>query len=339
MKKIGYLSFGHYQDVPGSTVRDAREQLHQAIELAVEAEKIGVAGAFFRVHHFAPQHAAPIPLLAAIASRTSTIELGTGVIDMRYENPLYLAEEAAVADLISNGRLQLGISRGSPEPANRGFEAFGYQTPEGLSDVDMVRHKAELFRAAIQGAGVVRADPAMTGHDHPLAIDPQSPGLIDRIWWGAGSSSSSTWVAEQGYNLMSSTLLLGATGKPFDELQAEQIREFRTAWAEAGHERTPRVSVTRSIVPLVSDADRRFFGLRGQAEGDDQVGHIDGSIATFGKSYIGEPEDLIEQLAADQAIQEADTLMVAIPSQLGVEFNLALMDNIVNGLGPELGWK
>src|SRR5580704_16922883 len=163
MKKIGFLSFGHYQTVPGSQVRTAREALLQTIELAVAAEEIGIDGAFVRVHHFAPQLASPFPLLAAMAARTSRIEIGTAVIDMRYENPLYMAEEAAAADLISAGRLQLGVSRGSPETALRGSESFGFVPPEGMDDADLARAHTELFLAAIQGTGVAQGNPQMTG--------------------------------------------------------------------------------------------------------------------------------------------------------------------------------
>src|SRR5580693_941158 len=127
MKKIGFLSFGHWTASPQSQTRTAQDALLQSIELAVAAEELGIDGAFFRVHHFARQLASPYPLLAAIAARTSRIEIGTGVIDMRYENPLYAAEEAAATDLISGGRLQLGVSRGSPETVLRGAESFGYR--------------------------------------------------------------------------------------------------------------------------------------------------------------------------------------------------------------------
>src|SRR3954467_2585347 len=150
-KKIGFLSFGHWQPIPGSQVRTARDALVQTVELAAAAEQLGVDGAFVRVHHFARQLASPFPLLTAIGMRTSRIEIGTGVIDMRYENPLYMAEEAAAADLLSGGRLQLGVSRGSPETALRGSEAFGYVPPEGSSDAELAREKTALFRAAISG--------------------------------------------------------------------------------------------------------------------------------------------------------------------------------------------
>ena len=337
MKKIGFLSFGHWQAVPGSVVRTGADALLQTIELAVAAEELGVDGAFVRVHHFARQLASPFPLLAAIGARTSRIEIGTGVIDLRYENPLYMAEEAAAADLISGGRLQLGISRGSPETALNGYEAFGYVPADGRTDSDDARTKAEIFRAAIGGAGVAPANPQMTGTTGLLPIEPRSPGLPDRIWWGSGTRKTAKWTAEQGMNLMSSTLLTEDTGVPFDQLQAEQLQIFRDAWKEAGWEREPRVSVSRSILPIIDDETRHFFGLRAQADAKDQVGHLDGGLARFGRSYIGEPDQIAEELANDAAVHDADTVLVTVPNQLGVDFNARLLESIVRDIKPALG--
>src|SRR6202162_6075939 len=158
MKKIGFLSFGHWSASPYSQVRSGSDALIQSIELAEAVEDLGADGAYFRVHHFAQQLASPFPLLSAIAARTKRIEIGTAVIDMRYENPLYLAEEAAAADLISGGRLQLGVSRGAPETVLRGAESFGYRPAEGETDADAARRKTEIFLAAIGGATVARTD-------------------------------------------------------------------------------------------------------------------------------------------------------------------------------------
>ena len=160
MKKIGFLSFGHWNPSPHSKTRSAADALLQTIDLAVAAEELGVDGAYVRVHHFARQLASPFPLLAAIGARTSTIEIGTGVIDMRYENPLYMAEDAGAADLISGGRLQLGISRGSPEQVIDGFRYFGYVPEEGSDHADMAREHAAVFLAGAGGRGLRRAEPA-----------------------------------------------------------------------------------------------------------------------------------------------------------------------------------
>jgi alkanesulfonate monooxygenase SsuD/methylene tetrahydromethanopterin reductase-like flavin-dependent oxidoreductase (luciferase family) len=335
-KRIGFLSFGHWQPADWSHARTARDALIQTVELAVAAEELGVDGAYVRVHHFARQLSAPFPLLAAIGVRTRRIEIGTGVIDLRYENPLYMAEDAAVADQLSGGRLQLGVSRGSPEPAYRGAEAFGYVPPDGMSDGDYARAKLDLFRAAIAGAGVVAADAGGRPGAAMLPIQPQSPGLSERIWWGSGSRKTAAWVGEQGMNLMSSTLLLEDTSVPFDELLAEQIGIFREAWAAAGHARTPRVSVSRSVIPITSDLDRRLFG---GDSGEDQVGWLDGALSRFGRSYTGEPDVIAEQLAKDAAVVAADTVLLTVPNQLGVEYNARLLETIARHVAPALGWS
>ena len=145
MKNIGFLSFGHWTPSPHSQARSASDVLLQSIELAVAAEEVGADGAYFRVHHFARQLASPYPLLAAVGARTSRIEIGTGVIDMRYENPLYMAEDAAAADLIAGGRLQLGISRGSPEQVVEGYKYFGYDPGEGNDHAEMAREHTRVF--------------------------------------------------------------------------------------------------------------------------------------------------------------------------------------------------
>jgi alkanesulfonate monooxygenase SsuD/methylene tetrahydromethanopterin reductase-like flavin-dependent oxidoreductase (luciferase family) len=339
MKRIGFLSFGHWQPVQGSATRTARDALVQTIELAVAAEELGIDGAYVRVHHFARQLASPFPLLAAIAACTSRIEIGTGVIDMRYENPLYMAEEAAATDLISNGRLQLGVSRGSPETALRGYETFGHAPAGDMTDADMARAHTELFLAAIDGAGIAQANPHMTGTSGALMIQPQSPGLRDRIWWGSGTRQTAIWTAEQGMNLMSSTLLSEDTGVPFHELQAEQIALYRKAWSEAGWEREPRVSVSRSVLPIVTDIDRAYFGGMADGERNDQVGYLDGGIARFGKSYVGEPDAIAAELAADAAVQAADTLLLTVPNQLGVDYNVHLLETIARHIAPAIGWS
>jgi alkanesulfonate monooxygenase SsuD/methylene tetrahydromethanopterin reductase-like flavin-dependent oxidoreductase (luciferase family) len=335
VKRIGFLSFGHWQR--GTRTPTARDALVQTIELAEAAEEIGIDGAYVRVHHFARQLASPFPLLAAIGARTSRIEIGTAVIDMRYENPLYMAEEAAAADLIAGERLQLGISRGSPEPALRGSESFGYVPAEGETDADSARARTALFRAAIQGAGVARADTGRADSTATLAIQPQSPTLHERIWWGAGTRATAVWAAEQGMNLQSSTLLTEDTGVPFGELQAQQIAMYRSAWIEAGHERTPRVSVSRSVIPIVSDTDRMLFG--GRHETSDQLGYLDGGVARFGRSYTGEPDVIAEELARDPAVRAADTVLLTVPNQLGVDYNARMLDTIARHIAPAIGWQ
>jgi alkanesulfonate monooxygenase SsuD/methylene tetrahydromethanopterin reductase-like flavin-dependent oxidoreductase (luciferase family) len=339
MKKIGFLSFGHWTPSPQSQTRSASDALLQSIELAVAAEELGADGAYFRVHHFARQLSSPFPLLAAIGARTSRIEIGTGVIDMRYENPLYMAEDAGAADLISGGRLQLGISRGSPEQVIDGYRYFGYAPAEGSDHAAMAREHSQVFLEVIEGEGFAQPNPRPMFPNPPglLRIEPYSPGLRDRIWWGSGSRATAEWTAEQGLNMMSSTLLTEDTGVPFHQLQAEQIQRFRDAWKAAGHQREPRVSVSRSIFPIVSDLDRAYFGR--EARSQDQVGYLDAGVARFGKTYAGEPDKLVKDLTEDTAIAAADTLLLTVPNQLGVDYNAHIIDSVLRHLAQELGWR
>ena len=339
-KKIGFLSFGHWADAHGSGVRSAGDALLRSIELAVAAEELGADGAYFRVHHFARQLGSPFPLLAAIGAKTRRIEIGTAVIDMRYENPLYMAEDAGAADLISNGRLQLGISRGSPEQVIDGWRYFGYQPAEGESDADMGRRHAQVFLDLLRGEGFAKPNPRPMFPNPPglLRLEPYSEGLRERIWWGAGSNATAVWAAKLGMNLQSSTLKNDETGEAFHVQQAAQIRAYRAAWKEAGHSREPRVSVSRSIFALVDDRDRAYFGR--DQENEDQIGFIDPNTrAIFGRSYAAEPDVLIEQLRQDEAIAEADTLLLTVPNQLGVAYNAHVLEAILTHVAPALGWR
>ena len=298
MKYFGFLSFGHYSN-GGRHGITAAESLHQAIDLSVAADELGVNGAFFRVHHFAAQAAAPMPLLSAIASRTKA------------------------------------------EIANKGWESFGYRSEE-RNGADLARAHYERFLDAIDGKPMAEAAPlheqypTQMNPGTPLPVLPHSPGLRSRIWYGAGSNASAIQAARDGVNLMSSTLVFEHGDKPFGDIQAEQLRAYRQAWAQAGHGWTPRVSVSRSIFPLLSERDRGLYGL--SASGD-QVGHLDSGIATFGRTYAADPDTLITQLSQDRALAEADTLLLTIPNQLGFEENWSIIRNFAEYVAPALGWE
>ena len=308
MKKIGFLSFGHWMPAPYSQVQTAADALLQSIDLAVAAEELGADGAYFRVHHFARQLGSPFPLLAAVGARTRTIEIGTAVIDMRYENPMYMAEDA---------------------PA------------EGESGADMARRNAEVFLDMIKGEGFAQPNPHPMFPNPPglLRLEPYSAGLRERIWWGSSSNATARWAANLGMNLQSSTLKDDESGEPLHVQQRKQIEAYREAWKEAGHQREPRVSVSRSIFALVDDRDRAYFGGRG-GDDQDQIGYIDANTrAIFGRSYAAEPEVLVKQLAADEAIAAADTLLLTVPNQLGVEYNAHVIETILKQVAPDLGWR
>src|ERR1700738_370246 len=260
-------------------------------------------------------------------------------LDMRYENPLYMAEDAGAADIIAGGRLQLGISRGSPEQVIDGWRYFGYAPRDGETAADMARRHAEVFLERLRGEGFAEPNPRPMFPNPPglLPLEPYSEGLRERIWWGSASNATAIWAAKLGMNLQSSTLKFDESGEPLHIQQAAQIRAFRSAWAEAGHSWVPRVSVSRSIFALMNDLDRAYFGRAGQET--DQIGFIDSGRAVFGRSYAAEPDVLIEQLRKDEAIAEADTLLLTVPNQLGVAYNVHVMEAILTTVAPGLGWR
>ena len=204
----------------------------------------------------------------------------------------------------------------------------------------MGRRKALVFLDKLKGVGFAKPNPNPMFPNPPglLRLEPYAEGLRERIWWGAGSNATAVWAALNGMFLQSSTLKEDESGKPFHVQQAEQIREFKEAWKKAGHQREPRVSVSRSVFALVNDRDRYYFG--GEAERGDQIGFIEkNKRAIFGRSYAAEPDQLIKELAKDEAIQEADTLLLTIPNTLGVDYNVHVLSSILVFVAPELGWR
>lgn len=340
VKKIGFLSFGHWNPSTQSQTRSGKDALLQSIDLTIAAEELGLDGAYFRVHHFARQLSSPFPLLAAAGAKTRHIEIGTGVIDMRYENPLYMAESAAGADLIAGGRLQLGISRGSGEQVNEGWRYFGYEPADGETDADMARHHTTVLLNVLGGAGFAEPNPRPMFPNPPglLRVEPYSEGLRERIWWGASSNATAVWAAKSGMHLQSSTLKDDETGEPFHIQQAKQIRAYRQAAQEAGHTRPSRVSVSRSIFAIVNARDHAYFSGSGDAQ--DHFGFLDEhKRSIFGRGYAAEPDTLISQLAADEAIAEADTILLTVPNQLGVDYNVHVLESILQHVAPALGWR
>lgn len=338
MKKIGFLSFGFWMN-QGSLVKTAKDSYLQSVELAVEAEKIGIDGAYFRVHHFANQIGSPFPLLAAIGAQTSKIEIGTGLIDMRYENPFYMAENAGLTDIMTQNRVQLGVGRGSPEQVLDGWKHFGYDFSE--EDVkEIARERTLKFLELLDGKPFAEPNPQpmFPQEQQLLRIEPYSEGLRQRIWWGAGSQQTAIWAAEHGMNLQSSTLVNYESNEPFHIQQAKQLRAYKEAWKKAGHDFEPRTLVTRSILPIVNDLDKQILG---DAEAQDSIGYLayHKNPTIFGRTFAGTPDKIVNELKDDEAIKEADTVLVTVPNTLGVDYNIHLLDTIMKEVALDLNWK
>ena len=204
----------------------------------------------------------------------------------------------------------------------------------------MARRHAEVFLDLLAGNGFAKPNPRPMFPNPPglLRLEPYSAGLRERIWWGSSSNATARWAAKLGMNLQSSTLKDDESGEPLHVQQRKQIEAYREAWKEAGHKREPRVSVSRSIFALVDERDRAYFG--GDARSEDQIGYIDANTrAIFGRSYAAEPDALVKQLADDEAIAAADTLLLTMPTTLGVDYNAHVIESILRYVAPDLGWR
>ena len=342
MKKIGFLSFGHWTPSPHSQVRTGADALIQSIELAVAAEELGADGAYFRVHHFARQLGSPFPLLAAVGARTKKIEIGTAVIDMRYENPLYMAEDAGAADLIAGGRLQLGISRGSPEQVIDGWRYFGYAPQEGQTDADMARRHAEVFLEVLEGEGFAQPN--------PRPMFPNPPGLLARRA-ALGRAARADLV---GLELERHVRVGRAARLESPELDAEDRRERRAvaraaAQADRGvprglEEGRAQTRAARVGEPQYFCARRRSRSrvLRRPRRRRSRTRSATSTRIPARSSAARtrpSPAALAKQLAADEAIAAADTLLLTVPNQLGVDYNAHALESILKYVAPELGWR
>jgi alkanesulfonate monooxygenase SsuD/methylene tetrahydromethanopterin reductase-like flavin-dependent oxidoreductase (luciferase family) len=204
----------------------------------------------------------------------------------------------------------------------------------------MGRRKGLEFLDKLKGVRFAQPSPNPMFPNPPglLRLEPHSEGLRERIWWGAASNATAVWAAEKGMNLQSSTLKFDESGKPFHIQQAEQIRLYKEAWKKAGHKRTPRISVSRSIFALVNDLDHQLFGQ--ESKRGDQIGMIEADKrAIFGRSYAAKPDQLIKELSEDEAIREADTILLTIPNTLGVDYNVHVLSSILKHVAPGLGWR
>ncbi|WP_448071513.1 LLM class flavin-dependent oxidoreductase [Georgenia yuyongxinii] len=312
--------------------------LRDAIDLFAFAESLGYDTGWVRVRHFERYLSSPLTFFAAVGERTRTIRLGTAVLPMRYVDPVTLAEDAATVDLLTGGRLELGVAGGIAPMAPVLDAVFG-ASPRTFADE--AQHRLARLLAALRGEPVVvlEADGPYGRAGDALRVMPPAPGLADRVWGGPGSRASAERTGRQGLNLLVSTLNTEDTGQSFEEGQRDQIRAYKAAFDVPG--RSPRVTAGRIVLPAVTPADDALFrdyiewyGNRFDAGGRPR----DGSLGVFSRTHHGRPDDVVASLRADVALAEATGLDVVLPADATAEMSRRILENVVTHVAPALGW-
>jgi alkanesulfonate monooxygenase SsuD/methylene tetrahydromethanopterin reductase-like flavin-dependent oxidoreductase (luciferase family) len=346
--KLGFLTNVPFSSGPGGAARGLRE----TIGLFEHAEALGYDSGWVRQRHFDNYLPSPLPMLAAVAVRTARIRLGIAIVAIRYEDPIRLAEDAATVDLLSDGRLELGISGGTPH-----FEdIFGASE---LSFTDESQSRLQRFREAISGQVIGSVTPpGQPAQD--LIVRPNSPGLPDRIWYGAATIASAERTARQGLDLLVSTVNTQAAGLPFDQTQLEYILAYKAAYGVTHPGSVePRISVSRVFLPAVNKRQRaRYAEYNDIREREGAAGpRPDGALApgtlvptptatngppkSFQLSPVphGDPHKVVEELAADVALAEGQELVIFLPPNFTFDEYRELLDNVAEHVAGELGWS
>ncbi|WP_188667554.1 LLM class flavin-dependent oxidoreductase [Tersicoccus solisilvae] len=340
-RELAFLSF-----VPDDD-GDPGEALRRGVRQFQHAEQLGYGSGWVRVRHFEPFLSAPLTFLATVAASTARIHLGTGVLPMRYEDPIRVAEDAATLDLVSGGRVELGLSGGIGPLAGVLDEVFG-TTHRGFDGE--AQERIRRLRSALAGEPVARTrGPFMTRPaGAELRVTPHAPGLADRVWYGPGSVRSARRAGEQGVDLQLSTVNGEDAGGSFEEGQADQIRAFRqardAAAAAAGTSlRAPRISVGRIVLPLLTAADREahrgFIDFYADRMDDRGRPHHGGAPTVFGRIHAGSVDEIVDGLSRDPALAEATTISVTLPAPGGEAAHARVLEAVAGSIAPQLGWS
>jgi alkanesulfonate monooxygenase SsuD/methylene tetrahydromethanopterin reductase-like flavin-dependent oxidoreductase (luciferase family) len=320
--------------------------LKDGVELFKIAEELGYDSGWVRNRHFDNYLASPLTLLTAAAQKTSHIRLGTAIIPVGYEDPIRLAEDAAVADLLSDQRIQLGIATGG----NRFPSIFGV-------DPDPAAWKEQAYDRVMRTVEAIEGKVLGTNADGSFEyiVRPHSPTLRDRIWYGPGGVDSAARTGQVGLDLLLSAIGPNI-GLPFDEAQLKQIEAVRENWTRT--DRDPKVYAARLFFPFRTDSQRKLYqgyaDLRG-SEGA-AASRPQGSIPHNSRNpadvpprtrpmgvmspvVVGEPAEIVDYLRNDAAVAESDELAIFLPPGFSQTEYIELLENIVEDVAPQLGWS
>ncbi|MCW2497995.1 MAG: monooxygenase [Jatrophihabitans sp.] len=326
LRKLGFLSIGLFR---GDDPRPGHESTLAIIELG---EQLGFDSAWVRHRHLQYGISSPVAVLAAATQRTSRIELGTAVIPLGWENPLRLAEDLATVDILSGGRLNPGVSVGPPMrydevraalyPDTSDAEDFSYERVARL--LRFIRGEAATGFSGTEGIEVFSS-----------RVEPHSPGLSSRLWYGGASLRSAQWAGENGMNFLTSSVVKAEESEDFAEIQLSHVRAFREVHP-AG-----RISQGLVVIPTdgASAAQRAKYQAYAEARTPRTKQPQGPARMMFSPDFVGTSEQLAEQLYAHAAFREIDEVAFALPFSFEHDDYVQILTDLATSLGPKLGWQ
>ncbi len=325
LRRLGFLTIGLFDPADPAAGHET------TLEIIEHGERLGFDSAWVRQRHLQYGISSPTAVLAAATQRTSRIELGTAVVPIGAENPFRLAEDFGTVDVLSRGRLNPGFSAGVPMNFDSYRDAI-YPTTAEHEDFDYGR----LLRFRDLVRGDVASDFEGTQGIEVFAntVQPHAAGLAERLWYGGGSTRSAVWAGENGFHLLTSSVVQGELGDDFAENQLAQVRAYRAAGGS-------RVSQGLVVIPTDSATPaQRARYEEYVASRSARVGVPHGpKRMLFARDLVGTSAEIADTLHADPAFREIDEVAFALPFSFEHDDYLQLLGDIAGRLGPELGWR
>lgn len=329
VRKLGFLTIGRFD------ADDPRPGIEETLQIIVRAEQLGFDSVWLRCRHLQPGISSPVTIMAAATQRTSRIELGTAVIPLGLENPLRLAEDLATVDLLSGGRINPGVSVGTPMLYEH-YKTALY--PDAHANEDFSKERVLRLLRALRGEPVSDFEGTVGIEQFTNRVQPHAPGLADRVWYGGGLSSA-VWAGTQGINYLTSSVVSieGTDSRDFATIQGEHIDAYRASHPDP---EKSRVSQGLVVIPTDSATDDQIRRYREYAAARfERTTSPQGARGMlFSPDYVGTSDELADQLFAHAGFQRADEVTFALPFTFAPEDYAQIIADMAARLGPALGW-
>ena len=334
LRRLGFLTIGAFEG------DDPTVGLEQGLELFERAEALGLDGGWTRTRHLQFGISSPVAFLSAAAQRTSRLTLGTAVMPLGWENPFRLAEDWGTVDVLSRGRLQLGVSVGEP----RGYDEIAPHLYGDAADhQDFSYGRVEKFLSLVRGEQVSAFEGTEGIEVYTGRVQPQSPGLADRVWYGAGSPRSAEWAGRQGLGMLISNVSFAGGPGPieptrFAASQLEQICAFRAVHPSGQEARVAKGAVVLPTDTATAEQRAAYEAYASSRRDRTTVAHGPRGMM-FDRDLVGPSEWIAEQLHENAAMREVDDLIVELPFDFGLAEYTQVLTDAAERLGPLLGWQ